>query len=385
MPGRHVVAVLLPRLGLGQPDTRDLGIRVDRPRHPAVVDHGVVAHRVLGRDLALAERRVRELPVPGAIADRVDVRDGRPPMLVGRDPLAPIELDADLLEPEPLDERPAPDRDEHEIRVHGLAVAEVNAQPVAGLLDLRALLLEMQRDPAPAELLRELLGRVVVLGRDQLRQHLDDRHLGAEAVEDRRELAADDPAAQDDEPARHLRLPEQALGVDAARGVEPLDRRPQRERAGGDDRALEGHVLPTLDRDRVRVLEAAHALDPLDAVRLEQARDAVDHLLDDAGLPLVGRREVELRRADLDAELGERVLGLLDRERGLHPGLRRDAADAQAGASELRLLLDADRLRAQLSGANRGRVAAGPPPRTATSQSMRSILSVARPRAEPLG
>ena len=33
---------------------------------------------------------------------------------------------------------------------------------------------------------------------------------------------------------------------------------------------------PTLDRDRVRVLEPPDAVDPLDAVRLEEARDAVD-------------------------------------------------------------------------------------------------------------
>ena len=83
------------------------------------------------------------------------------------------------------------------------------------------------------------------------------------------------------------------------------------------------------------------------------------HLLDDRGLPLVRDRQVELRRADLDAELAEGLLGLLQRERGLHPRLGRDAADAQAGAAELGLLLDADDLRAELRGADRGRVAAG--------------------------
>ena len=81
--------------------------------------------------------------------------------------------------------------------------------------------------------------------------------------------------------------------------------------------------------------------------------------LDDAGLPRVRRGEVEPRLADLDAELREALLGLLQRERGLHPRLRRDAADAQAGAAELRLLLDARDLRAELRGADRGGVAAG--------------------------
>jgi hypothetical protein len=127
---------------------------------------------------------------------------------------------------------------------------------------------------------------------------------------------------------------------------------------GGDDRALEGDVLAALDRDRVRVLEAAGALHPLDAVRLEQGRDPAGHLLDDGGLPLVRGRQVELRFADLDSELGKALLGLLQREGGLHPGLRRDAADAQARAAELGLLLDTDRAHAELGCADRGRVAA---------------------------
>src|SRR2546423_2733868 len=202
----------------------------------------------------------------------------------------------------------------------------------------------MERDPAPPEALRELLRRVRVLLRDQRRQHLDDRHLGAEAAEDGRELAADDPAAEDDEPPRYLALREQAGRVDAARGVEPRDRRAERERARGDDRRLERDVLAALDRDRVRVREAAGALHPLDAVRLEEARDAARHLLDDAGLPLVRGAEVEARLADLDAELCEGLLGLLERERRLHPGLRPDAADTQARAAELGLFFDADPL-----------------------------------------
>src|SRR2546430_9606701 len=35
-----------------------------------------------------------------------------------------VELDADLLETEPLDERPASDGDEHQVGLHGLAVTE---------------------------------------------------------------------------------------------------------------------------------------------------------------------------------------------------------------------------------------------------------------------
>src|SRR6188472_2106037 len=230
---------------------------------------------------------------------------------------------------------------------------------LARVLDAVAPGVEVDGDAAPAELLGELLGRVHVLLRNQLREHLDDRDLRPEAAEDARELAADDAAAEDDEPPWNLRLREQSGRVDDARRVEAFDRRAQRVRAGRDDRLLECDVLGAVDRERVRVLEAAGALDPLNPVRLEEARDAVRHLLRDAILPRVGGCEVEGGRADLDAELAERLLRFLDRVGGLHPGFRRDAADAEARAAELRLLLDANGVRAQLRGADRRGVAAG--------------------------
>ena len=49
--------------------------------------------------------------------------------------------------------------------------------------------------------------------------------------------AADDPAAEHDEPARHLGLREQPGRVDAEVASRARDRRPDRERAGRDDRA----------------------------------------------------------------------------------------------------------------------------------------------------
>ena len=137
-------------------------------------------------------------------------------MLVGGDPLALVELDADVLEPEAFDARSAADGNEHQVCLDGLAVAEVNRERAARVLDLRALLLEMKRDPALAELLRELFRRVRVFLRNEARQHLDDRHLAAEAVEDRRELAADDPAAENDQTLGDFRLREQSCRVDAA-------------------------------------------------------------------------------------------------------------------------------------------------------------------------
>src|SRR5438874_2294577 len=89
------------------------------------------------------------------------------------------------------------------------------------------------------------------------------------------------------------------------------------------------------------VNERPVSLDPVDAVRLEERSDTVGHLLDDPGLPLVRLAELELEAAEPHAQLVEGVLGFLQRERSLNPGLRRNAADAEARAAELRLSLDA--------------------------------------------
>src|ERR1022692_5192342 len=106
----------------------------------------------------------------------------------------------------------------------------------AVVLDTRALLAEVERDAPFPELLRQLLGGVGVLLRDQRVEHLDDRHLAAEPAEDGGELAADDAAAEDDESLRHGLLREQPGRVDTARRVEPRDRRGARGRAGGAER-----------------------------------------------------------------------------------------------------------------------------------------------------
>src|SRR5262249_55461358 len=144
-----------------------------------------------------------ELPVAGAVADGVDARDARAPPRVGRNARSAIELDARSFEADPFDQRRPAGGDEHQVRADGLAVAEMDGELRSGVFDLRALHAEMQGDVAPAELLRELTRHVRVLLRDQGRERLDDRHLAPEPLEDRRELAADDPATENDQAGRN--------------------------------------------------------------------------------------------------------------------------------------------------------------------------------------
>jgi hypothetical protein len=81
---------------------------------------------VLRRHLTLAEGGVGQLPVTSAVADGIDMRDGRAPMLVGSDSSPPVERDADSLEAECFDKRSPADGDEHEVRLDGFVVAEAD-------------------------------------------------------------------------------------------------------------------------------------------------------------------------------------------------------------------------------------------------------------------
>ena len=85
-----------------------------------------MAHCILGRDLALAEGRVRELPIAGAVTDRIDVGLGRPTVLVGGDAFPLVKLDLDILEAEILDGGAAAGCHEHEVGLGRLTAAEVD-------------------------------------------------------------------------------------------------------------------------------------------------------------------------------------------------------------------------------------------------------------------
>jgi hypothetical protein len=77
---------------------------------------------------------------------------GAPPLLVRDDAGSSIEIDACLLKTDRLDERRTPHGDEHQVRLHRLAVTEMDGEVRTGLLDAAAMCVEVQRDAAPSEL-----------------------------------------------------------------------------------------------------------------------------------------------------------------------------------------------------------------------------------------
>jgi hypothetical protein len=267
-----------------------------------------------------------------------------------------LERNAGRFEPEPLDDRRPADRHEHQVGFDALPLAEVDDEMRAEVVHRGALLAEVDVDPPLLERLGELLRGIGVLLRDQRRQHLDDRHGAAEPLEDRGELAADDPSTEHDEPARDLGLCEQPRRVDHLRRVEPGDRWANRGRARGDHGAAERHVLVPLHRERVRTREPSTTLEPFDAVRLEERCDTTRHLSHDPVLPGDRGPEVEHGLARPHAELPEGVARIVQRMGALHPGLRGDAPDPQARAAERGLQLDARHPAAELCRPDRCRV-----------------------------
>ena len=92
---------------------------------------------------------------------------------------------------------------------------------------------------------------------------------------------------------------------------------------------------------------------------LSRKLDALGVAVDAALLEPLHLRQIELRRADLDAEVGEVLRGLLERLGGVQQRLRRDAADVEAGAAMGRALLDDGGAQAELRGADGADIAAG--------------------------
>ena len=221
----------------------------------------------------------------------------------------------------------------------------------------------MNRDALLAERLLELRRHGFVFDRHETRQQFDNRHLAAEAAEDRRELHADGAAAQDHDRFGHFLQVDGFVAGDDARAIDRDPRNAPRRRSGRDDDFLAReqrlgvafeHVDAALSR------QARRALDPVDLVLLEQELDALGQAADDPVLPLLHLRHVDRDRGLADGNPPFlRVLDDLQRVRVLEQGLGGNAPPQQAGAAERLLLLDDGDLQAELRGADGGHVPAG--------------------------
>ncbi len=108
----------------------------------------------------------------------------------------------------------------------------------------------------------------------------------------------------------------------------------------------------------MRIEELADAADDLDLARFRHAGEAAGQLADDLVLPAAQLVEIDLRHAERDAVIREH-LRLVHHRGDVQQRLRRNAADVEADAAELRVALDEHSLHSEIGRAERGAVAAG--------------------------
>ena len=297
----------------------------------------LLAERLLDDEDRLGVADVGELRRVDQVADGVDAVLAGAAELVDDDEAPLVDLDASAVEPEPVGVRPAADRDDHGVDLEVLPLAEVDggAAGVVGRVpvhhdtgaDVDLLLLEAAHDD---------VGDVVVETWEDLGECLEDRHLGPEVGERRRELAADRPATDDGNPGRHVvEVEDLVTGHDRATPLEVGDQAGHRSGREHDVGAgdLGGRPVRPGNGHDVVGAEATDPVEDLDLAGLAHRRDAADEPGDDLLLAGLGHGEVHARRTGLDAEVGG-VLDVAVHGGGLEERLGGDAAPVEARAAE---------------------------------------------------
>jgi hypothetical protein len=229
--------------------------------------------------------------------------------------------------------------------------------------------LRPEHDPVEARLVHLFpdANEVAIRAGHQAVEHLDDVEARAERRVHRSHLEPDDAAADDEHPLRDRGELQRSCRVEDA-GIFRHERQPYRLRACGDDRVLEAHdgllarlrlarAFGRLDLEVMRIEELADAADHVDLARLRHAGESAGQLADDLVLPAQQGGQIDLRRAERDAVLGER-LRFVHHGGNVQQRLRRNATDVETHAAQRRVTLDQHRLHSQVGGAKRGAVAA---------------------------
>ena len=356
------------RLGLGDADPGDLrvgvGDRRDHPRDPFLVVPG----GDFGREPALVRGLVGEHRVTDQVADREDMRHVAAHLPVDRNEAALADTDAGVFGTELAAVGRAADRDQHaieQLRLGRLALGrgglERHLEPLLLRLDHGGLDLQVHGDALLLQAVGEWLDEVGIGARHQLVHELDHGHLAAERAVHRRHLQADDAAADDEQSAGNIGEFERVGRIHQARIVPGEAGQFHRLRAGGDDALLERDQLRAVDAvdlDLVQRHEPADAGDHAHLALLGHAGQALGQLADHLVLVRAQRIEGDLRLAERDPVVA-RVGGFVDHRGRVQQRLRRDAADIEADAAELRITLDQYRVETEIGGAERGGVAAG--------------------------
>ncbi len=312
----------------------------------------------LGDRGSLILRLVGEHRAGDRVTDRIDAVDVGLVVAVGLDAPALVERHADLLQAEAFDVRAAADRDEHDVGFEHLRAAvalgrrNADGKRPALLLNARHFRAETERQALLLEDALALLRHLAVEARKDAVEEFHDRHLRAEPPPHRSDLKSDHAGADDEEPLRHgFELKRSGRGDDAL-FVDLHTWKRRRFRAGRDhDRLRLDRLAAALRKRHLHLAgrrDARASVQEVDLVLLEEEGDTVDVRLNGRVLVRHHRGEIELRRADADAELGEAVPRLLEHLGRIEQRLGGDAADVQARAAQGRPLFDDGNLHAEL-------------------------------------
>ena len=188
-------------------------------------------------------------------------------------------------------------------------------------------------DAAPFHFRAQMLAHVVVEAAQDVLAAIDQRHLGAEPVEDAGELDRDIAAALDQDAFRQFLEMKRLVRRDDVLETRDLAAG-MRRAAGGDQDILGAHRFAAREQAHgVGVLDHRAALDERDLGALQ--RGGIGGLEPRDLAILVGdqRRPIEDRLADGPAVAG-RILELVGEARGIDQELLRDAAADHAGAAD---------------------------------------------------
>jgi len=209
------------RLGLllREPDHRNLGVREHGARHRAEVRGRGQPRDDLRRHDPLLRGPVREVGRPRAVADREEAGHACRLAVVREDPAALLRaLHAERFEAEALDVWAKAHGDEHLVDLDHLRLAffgrESHLSASGRLLHILGGRLREELDAAGAQGLLYDPRAVDIDSRQHFLQHLDNRNLGPELREERRNLEPDDAAADHDHRLRDRREFEGFFGGD---------------------------------------------------------------------------------------------------------------------------------------------------------------------------
>ena len=220
------------------------------------------------------------------------------------------------------------------------APSTVHLQPhaIAGLGDGEVAGADHDLDPFRLEQPPRQRRDVVVLAEDQAIGVFDDRHRGAEAAENLRELQTDVTAAGDDQPAGQDVEIEHGRVVERADARQPRPIRHRRARADVEQDLRRRHPF-AVDLDRLVADEdAVAAKERKVGGRADPRGQAGDGGVDDGVLARLHRLHVDRDRADADSVIGGATRHMRDPGAGDQRFGRR-AAVVDAGAAEM-LALD---------------------------------------------